>query len=71
MGIKHERTNAYSPQMNGTAERLNRTLLNATRATLESSGLPQSFWTEVTNTVAYLRNRLPNPTIKNVVPQTL
>ncbi len=33
-GIKHERTNEYSPQMNGVAERLNYTLLNIVRAFL-------------------------------------
>lgn len=33
-GIKHERSNIETPQMNGTAERVNRTLLNLTHAML-------------------------------------
>lgn len=28
MGIKHERTNVETPQINGVAERFNRTLLD-------------------------------------------
>lgn len=56
-GIKHELTNIYSPQQNGVAERLNQTALNATRAILDDSGLPLSFWPEAIMYFAYTWNR--------------
>lgn len=46
MGIKHERTNVDTPQMNGVAKRVNRTLLDLVRAMLKNAELSQRFWTE-------------------------
>lgn len=43
VGIKHERSNVETPQMNGVAERINRTLLDLTRSMLKSACLPQKF----------------------------
>ncbi|KAL0438177.1 UNVERIFIED_CONTAM: Retrovirus-related Pol polyprotein from transposon TNT 1-94 [Sesamum latifolium] len=53
-GIKRHKTNPYTPQQNGVAERMNRTLLNKVRCLLISSGLPKSFWGEALLTAAYL-----------------
>ena len=39
-GIRHELTVPKSPQQNGVAERLNRTLVEMTRFRLAGSGLP-------------------------------
>jgi transposase InsO family protein len=38
-GIVHEKTAPYSPEQNGAAERLNRTLLQSARAMLNDSGM--------------------------------
>ncbi len=46
----------HSPQQNGVAERLNRTLV----AMLSHSNLPNRFWAEAVSTAAYLRNRTTN-----------
>lgn len=43
LGIRHERTNIYTPQMNGIAERSNRTLLDLVRAMLGTAQLPDRF----------------------------
>ncbi|UYV72842.1 hypothetical protein LAZ67_10000956 [Cordylochernes scorpioides] len=59
-GIVHERTMVYTPEQNGVAERMNRTLLNLVRSTVNSCNLPTASWAELTNTVAYLRNRVTN-----------
>ena len=40
LGIQRQVTTAYTPQQNGVAERMNRTLLEATRAMLHAAGLP-------------------------------
>ena len=49
----------YTPEQNGKAERLNRTLLDRVRAMLEDSGLPKTLWAEAATTASYLRNRAP------------
>lgn len=58
-GINHQTTMAYSPQSNGKAERLNRTLLEKTRAMLSEADLPENLWGEAITTANYLRNRSP------------
>ncbi|KAJ9504976.1 hypothetical protein QJQ45_013241 [Haematococcus lacustris] len=55
-GIQHQQTAPYSPEQNGRAERLNRTLLEKGRCMLFSSGLPASLWPEVMRTANFLRN---------------
>jgi transposase InsO family protein len=57
-GISVEPTAPYSPQSNGRAERLNRTLLNSTRCLLLESGLSNVFWCEALAMANWLRNRL-------------
>lgn len=58
-GIVHQTSCPYSPQQNGKAERLNRTLLDRARCLLIESGLPTVFWAEAVNCAAYLLNRSP------------
>ena len=56
-GIEHQLTIPHSPQQNGVAERLNRTLMQSAKAMLSHSNLPNKFWAEAVATAAYLRNR--------------
>ena len=58
-GIEHQTTVPYSPQQNGKAERLNRTIMEKVRAMLADSGLPKHLWGEAAATANYLRNRSP------------
>ena len=58
-GIHHEKTAPYSPQQNGAAERLNRTLMEKVNTMLIESSLPLNTWAEAVNTANYLRNRSP------------
>ncbi|GIL46321.1 hypothetical protein Vafri_3338, partial [Volvox africanus] len=58
-GIIHGTTVGYTPEQNGAAERLNRTLLEKTRAMLAESGLPQKLWGEAMATANRLRNISP------------
>ena len=60
-GILHELTSAYSPESNGKAERLNRTLLDMARTMfLSAPQLPRhkQMWAEAVNTACYIRNRM-------------
>lgn len=58
-GIKHEKTQTYTPQQNGVAERMNRTIIERVRCMLADSELHKSFWAEAAVTAAYLINRVP------------
>lgn len=68
VGIKYEKSNV-TPQMNGVAERINRTLLDLTRSMPKSARLPQKFWAEVT--AAYIKNKVCHSTINDQVPFTI
>eukprot|EP00171_Calliarthron_tuberculosum_P023532 IDg23532t1 len=57
-GIKHELTVAYTPQQNGVAERMNRTLMNLVRSMLHHKRVEKRFWAEALATAVYVRNRV-------------
>ncbi|KAJ9551831.1 hypothetical protein OSB04_015876 [Centaurea solstitialis] len=46
-----------TPQQNGVAERMNRTLNERARSMRLNAGLPKTFWVDAVNTAAYLINR--------------
>jgi hypothetical protein len=58
-GIVHQTSVPYTPQQNGSAERLNRTLEERMRALLIESGLRHDLWPEALQTAAYIRNLSP------------
>ena len=58
-GVLHQTTNRYTPEQNGAAERLHRTIMERVRAMLEDSGQPKDFWGEAACTAAFIRNRSP------------
>jgi hypothetical protein len=67
-GILHQTTVPYNPEQNGTAERMNRTLLEAARSMMYHAGMPKEFWAEAVNTAAYTRNRRPTNSLNNATP---
>ncbi|KAH9669014.1 hypothetical protein KPL70_021617 [Citrus sinensis] len=70
-GIKRHKTVRFTPQQNGLAERMNRTLVDKTRCMLINSKLPRSFWAEAVNTASYLVNRSPSSAIGFKTPEEL
>lgn len=57
-GISHQLTVAYTPQQNGVAERMNRTLVDLVRSMIHSAGLEKKFWAEALQTAVHVRNRI-------------
>ena len=68
-GIKRHKSVPYTPQQNGIAERMNRTLLERVRAILATSGLSKKFWGEAVCTAAYLINRSPSVPLGGKCPE--
>jgi transposase InsO family protein len=58
-GIRHQKTPPKTPQLNGLAERMNRTLVERVRCLLSHAGLPPSFWGEALNTAVHVINLTP------------
>ncbi|WVY98367.1 hypothetical protein V8G54_030518 [Vigna mungo] len=67
-GIKRHRTVVGTPQQNGLAERMNRTILERVRCMLLGSGLSKAFWGEAANTAVYLINRSPSSALNFKTP---
>ena len=59
-GIAHQTSAPYSPQQNGLAERMNRSLGEGTRALLMHMRVDRVWWAEAVMTVAHIINRAPN-----------
>ena len=58
-GVVHETTVPYTPEQNGAAERLNRTLMERARAMLADAELPDHLWAEAVATAHFIRVRSP------------
>lgn len=59
-GIVRHLTVPGTPQQNGVAERMNRTLLEKARCMLSNSGLNKNFWAEAVNTACFITNISPH-----------
>ncbi|KAJ0522195.1 putative RNA-directed DNA polymerase [Helianthus annuus] len=70
-GIARHLTIPGTPQQNGLAERMNRTLLERVRCMLATSGMPKKFWSEAVSTAAYLINRCPSSAIQMKTPMEM
>ena len=57
--VFHELTFPHSPEQNGVAERMNRTLVESAWGMLSHAQLSKSFWAEAISTAACIRNRMP------------
>ncbi|WVZ12209.1 hypothetical protein V8G54_016739 [Vigna mungo] len=67
-GIRRHRTVVGTPQQNGLAERMNRTILERVRYMLLGSGLSKAFWGEAANTAVYLINKSPSSALNIKTP---
>uniref|UniRef100_A0A0A1X768 Retrovirus-related Pol polyprotein from transposon TNT 1-94 n=1 Tax=Zeugodacus cucurbitae TaxID=28588 RepID=A0A0A1X768_ZEUCU len=67
-GIKRQLTVPYTPQQNGVAERVNRTIVEMARSLLVHANLKEELWGEAVHTAVYIRNRAPTKLLKHTTP---
>jgi transposase InsO family protein len=67
-GIRHQFTPPKTPQLNGLAERMNRTIVERVRCLLSHAKLPKHFWGEALMTAVYLINLSPSYPLQGDVP---
>ena len=67
-GIKQELTIPKTPEQNGLAKRLNRTLMESVRTMLIQAELPQRLWVEELTAAVYLHNRSPTKSLLKMIP---
>ena len=65
-GVRHELTIPKTPEQNGVAERMNRTLVKSVRSMLSHAKLPHKFWPEALSTAVYLQNLSPTKAVKGM-----
>ncbi|KAE8686551.1 cytochrome P450 71A9-like [Hibiscus syriacus] len=66
-GIQRHFTVRKTPQQNGVAERMNRSLNERARCLRLNAGLPKHFWAEAVNMACYLINRSPRASLAGKV----
>ncbi len=67
-GTKRTITIHNTPEQNGIAERLNRTIFERARAMLIASGLPRFLWLEAARHAVWLKNRTPTQALAGRTP---
>ena len=68
-GIKRYFTVGRTPQQNGVAERMNRTISERARCLRLNAVLEKKFWTEAVNMACYLINRSPKAVLDGKVAE--
>ena len=64
-----KKTIPRTPQQNGVAEQMNKTINEHARSMRLHSGLPKAFWADAVNTVVYLINRCPSVPLEYRLPE--
>ena len=67
-GIPKQRSVPRTPEQDGVAERMNRTIQETARPMLHAAKLPNDFWGEAVATAVILRNRSPTKAAKDMTP---
>lgn len=68
-GITRHRTVRYTPQQNGVAERLNRTIMEKVRCLLYDAILSEKFWAKAAANTVYTLNRCPHTSLDFLTPK--
>jgi Reverse transcriptase (RNA-dependent DNA polymerase)/gag-polypeptide of LTR copia-type/GAG-pre-integrase domain len=61
----------YTPQQNGLVERRHRQVVELSLASMFHAHLPQSFWSEIFESIVFIINRIPSSSIQSQSPYSL
>ncbi|GEM09458.1 gag-Pol polyprotein [Rhodotorula toruloides] len=67
-GIIRESPPPYSPQSNGVAERVNRSIVEGIVSLLAQAGAPKTLWAEALQAFVFVKNRSPHAALSGNVP---
>ncbi|GAA0155422.1 transmembrane signal receptor [Lithospermum erythrorhizon] len=67
-GIRHEQSVPKTPQHNGIAERMNKTIIEKVRCMLSHANLPRNFWGEAMCAAIHVINLSPTTVLEGKVP---
>ena len=67
-GIQHQLSVPRTPQQNGVAERMNRTIQETARSMMHNAGTTKRLWAEAVCTAVIIRNRSPTVAVENMTP---
>ena len=67
-GIRLKFTVRKTPELNGLAERMNRTIMERVQSMLAHAKLPKTFWVEALMTATYVINRSPSTPLDGDTP---
>ncbi|GBO34976.1 Retrovirus-related Pol polyprotein from transposon TNT 1-94 [Araneus ventricosus] len=71
LGIRIERTSFYTPELNGIAERFNRSSVEAVRTMLQDSGLQPRFWAKALHAYVHTKNRCSHKLTEGKTPMEI
>ena len=67
-GIQQQLSVLRTPQQNGIAERMNRTIQETAQSMIHNAGQVKKFWAEAVCTAVMIRNRSPTVSVDNMTP---
>ena len=70
-GLVHQHTAPHTPEQNGVAERVNRTIVEGILSMLTDSGLPLQLWAEALSAFVFVKNRSPHRALQGDLPERL
>ncbi|GBO01800.1 Retrovirus-related Pol polyprotein from transposon TNT 1-94 [Araneus ventricosus] len=71
LGIRIERTSFYTPELNGIAERFNKSSMEVVRTMLQDSGLQSRFWAEALHAYVHTKNRCSHKLTEGKTPMEI
>lgn len=70
-GISRQLIIAYTPQQNGVARHMNRTIMNTVRNMLSEKQVLKNFWPKVINWTSHVLNKVPTLAVKNMTSKEI